>query len=149
MKTLILLFLFVVAGFMLMDFITAVACDIEELKEEMQDLHIPDTKAAEAYRKSKLNLHSMIATAYCLDGTTATGTHTRQGVAAGKREWFGKTVRVYWNDNGQPGSLIGEYTIEDTGGKAIRNGSVIDIWMPTRDECMEFGRRLVLVELVE
>lgn len=92
---------------------------------------------------------SMIATAYCIDGTTATGIHTRQGIAAGKREWFGKTARVFWNDNGTVGELIGEYVIEDTGGKAIRNGSVIDIWMPTEAECMEFGRRLVYVEIVD
>lgn len=115
----------------------------------IEDIHIPDTAAAEAYRMSQIELHSMIATAYCLNGTTATGTQTRVGIAAGKREWFGKTVRVYWNDGGQAGSLIGEYVIEDTGGRPIRNGSVIDIWMPTRDECMQFGRRCVLVEVLD
>lgn len=149
MKTLLLLFGFIFIGMIIFDSFTAFAEDIADLKEEMKEYHIPDTAAAEAYRKSKLNLHSMIATAYCLDGTTATGTHTRQGIAASKREWFGKTVRVYWNDNGQPGSLIGEYVIEDTGGRPIRNGSVIDIWMPTAEECFDFGRRLVLVEVIE
>ena len=122
--------------------VEAAACMTEEL-------HIPDTAAAEAYRKSQIELHSMVATAYCLNGTTATGTQTRSGIAASKREWFGKTVRVYWNDGGQAGSLIGEYVIEDTGGRPIRNGSVIDIWMPTKEECMQFGRRCVLVEVLE
>ena len=93
--------------------------------------------------------HSMIATAYCLTGQTATGTQTRSGVAASKREWFGKTAKVYWNNCGEPGELIGTYTIEDTGGKPIQNGSVIDIWLPTYEECMQFGRRLVLVEITE
>lgn len=92
-------------------------------------------------------LHSMIATAYCINGTTATGTQTRPGVAASKRAWFGKTVKIYRNDNGNPGELIGTYTIEDTGGAPIKNGSVIDIWLPTEDECFQFGRRLVLVEV--
>jgi 3D (Asp-Asp-Asp) domain-containing protein len=114
-----------------------------------EEIHIPDTATAEAYRKSQAEMHSMIATAYCLNGTTATGTQTRVGIAASKREWFGKTVRVYWNDGGQAGSLIGEYVIEDTGGRPIRNGSVIDIWMPTKDECLQFGRRCVLVEVVD
>lgn len=95
------------------------------------------------------SMHSMIATAYCLNGTTATGTHTRHGIAASKREWFGKTAKVYWNDGGQPGSLMGEYVIEDTGGRAIRNGSVIDIWMPTEAECFDFGRRVVFVEIID
>lgn len=119
------------------------------IAEELQEIHIPDTAAAEAYRLSQTKLHSMVATAYCLNGTTATGTQTREGVAAGKREWFGKTVRVYQNNGGEPGDLIGQYTIEDTGGKPIKTGSVIDIWMPTRDQCMAFGRKCVLVEVLD
>lgn len=97
----------------------------------------------------EIEWHSMIATAYCLTGTTATNTKARSGIAASKREWFGKTAMVYWNDNGSPGGLIGEYTIEDTGGEPIQNGSVIDIWLPTESECFAFGRRLVLVKIKE
>lgn len=93
-------------------------------------------------------LHSMVATAYCLTGSTATGTTPRGGVAASKPSWFGKTVKVYTNNAGQPGKLIGTYTIEDTGGEPIRTGSVIDIWLPTESECFEFGRKCVLVEVL-
>ena len=93
--------------------------------------------------------HSMIATAYCMTGSTATGTTPRLGVAASKPAWFGKKVNVYWNDGGKPGNLIGTYTVEDTGGAPIRNGSVIDVWLPTEDECFQFGRRCVLVEVIE
>jgi len=93
--------------------------------------------------------HKMKATAYCINGTTATGTRTRIGVAASKREWFGKRCRIYWNDGGQPGALIGEYIIEDTGGENIRAGRVIDIWMPTEDECFAFGRQSVLVQIID
>lgn len=93
-------------------------------------------------------LNSMIATAYCLTGSTATGTTPRLGVAASRPSWFGRTVRVYTNANGQPGTLIGTYTIEDTGGAPIWNGSVIDIWLPTEDECFQFGRKCVLVEVL-
>lgn len=114
-----------------------------------EEIHIPDMAAAEAYRMSQIKLYSMTATAYCLNGTTATGTQTRLGIAASKREWFGKTVRVYWDDCGQPGSLIGEYVIEDTGEKPIRNGRVIDIWMPTESECFEFGNPRVLVQVMD
>lgn len=92
--------------------------------------------------------HSMIATAYCLTGSTATGTAPRTGIAASKPAWFGKTVKVYWNDGGKPGSLIGTYTVEDTGGAPIRNGSVIDVWLPTEEECFQFGRKCVLVEIL-
>lgn len=92
--------------------------------------------------------HSMIATAYCLTGSTATGTTPRLGVAASIPAWFGRTVRVYTNNNGKPGKLIGTYTVEDTGGEPIQTGSVIDIWLPTEDECFQFGRKCVLVEVL-
>lgn len=91
----------------------------------------------------------MIATAYCLTGSTATGTTPRVGVAASKPSWFGKRVNVYQNDSGQPGALIGTYTVEDTGGDPIRNGSVIDIWLPDEDTCFQFGRRCVIVEVID
>ena len=134
-----ILLTFCIVGLITMHAIEAFAAEL--------DANIKDTKAAEKHAQMNTNYHSMIATAYCLNGTTATGTATRDGIAASKREWFGKTARVYWNDNGEPGELIGEYTIEDTGGTPIRNGSVIDIWLPSYEECMQFGRRLVLVEV--
>ena len=92
----------------------------------------------------------MQATAYCLNGQTATGTQTRVGIAASKREWFGKTVRVYRADrHGYPMELIGEYVIEDTGGDNIQNGKAIDIWLPTYEECKVFGFKRVVVYLGE
>lgn len=92
----------------------------------------------------------MQATAYCLNGTTATGTQTRVGVAASKPEWFGRKVAVYRKGkDGYPAEKIGEYTIEDTGGKPIRNGSVIDLWFPTYDECIQFGRKNVFVYFLD
>lgn len=113
-----------------------------EFEEHKQDAYTGNTM-------DPLQIHSMIATAYCIHGITATQTQTRLGIAAGKPEWFGKTAKVYRNDNGHMGDLIGEYIIEDTGGKAIRNGSVIDIWMETESECFAFGRQLVYVIIVD
>lgn len=96
------------------------------------------------------NFYRMQATAYCLDGTTATGTHTRPGIAASKPSWFGKVASVYLTDeNGNAGEFIGNFLIEDTGGSPIRKGKVIDLWMPTKDECMEFGRKDVIVYINE
>lgn len=91
----------------------------------------------------------MLATAYCINGTTATGTQTRVGIAAAKRSWFGKTISVYQLKDGKPSTLIGKYVVEDTGGDNIRNGKVLDIWMPTEDECFAFGRKSVYVVVEE
>lgn len=113
------------------------------------DSHTPAIEREKYINAQPVEYHSMIATAYCLKGKTATGTQTRPGIAASKREWFGKKCRVYLNDNGEPGQLVGEYTIEDTGGRPIRNGSVIDVWLPTEDECFQFGSKCVLIEILE
>lgn len=118
-----------------LDTISAIAAEFEE---HGQDILSGNTEPEPVY-------HSMIATAYCLTGSTATGTTPRAGIAASKREWFGKTVRVYKNQDGNIGELIGTYVIEDTGGKTIQNGSVIDIWLPTEEECKQFGRKTVYV----
>jgi 3D (Asp-Asp-Asp) domain-containing protein len=96
------------------------------------------------------NFYKMQATAYCLTGLTATETQVRPGIVASKPEWFGKTVSIYLQDeNGNAGEFLGNYVVEDTGGKAIRRGKVIDIWMPTEDECFAFGRRNVIVFINE
>ena len=93
------------------------------------------------------------ATAYCLTGTTASGTQTTEGrTVAGKRAWFGKTIHI-WLDDGsgetKPENFIGTYIVEDTGGEPIKAGRVIDIYMPKEADCKEFGGRRILYELEE
>lgn len=109
------------------------------------------TVEAAAVSAEDLNEYiEMEATAYCLDGTTATGTHTRPGICAGKREWFGKTAVVYADDHGEIGDLIGIYKVEDTGGAPkIKNGQCLDIWMSSYDAAIQFGRRKVHVYLMD
>lgn len=109
---------------------------VQDIKAAMNDVETNDTYI------------EMQATAYCIDGTTATGTHTRRGICAGKREWFGKTAVVYADNNGEIGDLIGIYKVEDTGGSTIRSGKVLDIWVPSYEEAIHFGRRKVHVYIL-
>ena len=88
------------------------------------------------------------ATAYCLTGVTASGTYTTEKrTVAGQRADFGKTVHI-WLDNGSGQidmiNYIGTYVIEDTGGKNIREGKVLDIYMPDPDDCKQFGGKKIL-----
>lgn len=79
------------------------------------------------------------ATAYCIEGITASGEPTRNGICAAKREWIGKTLVIYKRlPNGQIGDLIGIYECLDTGGDAIEAGKVIDIWCEDLDKCQDF-----------
>lgn len=93
----------------------------------------------EARAESQPELFKGHATAYCLDGITATGTQVRKGIAAtGRKEWVGKTCVLYQRlPDESIGQIIGIYEIEDTGCKP----SVIDVWFP-EDECQGFMDRV-------
>ncbi|MBO7181079.1 MAG: 3D domain-containing protein, partial [Bacteroidales bacterium] len=91
------------------------------------------------------------ATAYCYGTTTCTGKPVREGIAAMSKRYLGMTAIVYeLDENGQPFEYIGIYEIEDTGGdERIRNGNCIDIFMDSYDEAINFGRKQVVVYLIE
>lgn len=91
----------------------------------------------------------MEATAYCVGTTRCDGGTVREGIAAGKPEWYGMVAMVYKDDNGQLGEFLGYYEILDTGGKDIKSGRVIDIYMNDYDDCIQFGRKKVIVKLVD
>lgn len=77
----------------------------------------------------------MHATAYCLDGVTASGEPVRKGIcASGRKELFGKTIILYQRlPDGSIGRGLGIYEVKDTGCKP----NVIDIWRPNLDECQD------------
>lgn len=90
------------------------------------------------------------STSYCESGLTADESMTRLGIAAAKREWIGKTVILYENDNGAPGDLLGIWEIKDTGGDyRIKNGTCIDVWLPTYEESIQWGRKQVFMQLID
>ena len=94
--------------------------------------------------------HSMIATAYCLKGQTASSEYVREGIVASKPEWIGKKVIIYYeHKDGTLGECLGCFDVKDTGGDNIQAGRVIDIWMPTYEQCKQFGRRRVAVFLID
>ena len=137
----IILLVAIISTLFATDVHSAHVMDIDKSEHESLPEQPPEEKIPDGVK--------MIATAYCLNGTTATGTQTRVGVAAGKRSWFGKHIAVYHLKDGKPSSLIGRYVVEDTGGDNIRNGKVLDIWMPTEDECFAFGSKSVYVVVEE
>jgi 3D (Asp-Asp-Asp) domain-containing protein len=83
------------------------------------------------------------ATAYCLRGRTALGGGVRRGVIAADP----RVLRLGSNVLLGAGSYTGQYVVADTGGSV--RGRRIDIWVPTCAEARRFGRRTVLVSMVE
>ena len=79
------------------------------------------------------------ATAYCLRGTTATGTQAQEGVVAVDPRFipFGTRMFIITNDGEY---IYGIGTAEDAGDSNII-GNRIDLWYPTLAECIQFGYR--------
>lgn len=88
----------------------------------------------------------MQATAYCDHGLCYDETVPKAGITvAAAKDYIGKTFVVY-DENW---TLIGIYECHDTGGDyRIKNGSVVDIYMDSEDECWKFGRQKVHVQIV-
>ena len=100
--------------------------------------------------KSEVDLIPMQATAYCCGHTTASGKRVAEGMCASKPEWIGCMAVVYErNADGSIGKYIGTYDIEDTGSMKIRQGKVIDIFIDNYDACIKFGRKEVLVQIID
>lgn len=93
-------------------------------------------------------------TAYCDEGITASGKPTVEGLTiAGAREWLGCAAVLYEVDeDGSIGEYIGTFEFTDTGwgidGDILR-GETVDIYMPNEDDCWEWGRREVYVQVVD
>lgn len=82
------------------------------------------------------------ATAYCLKGRTASGINTRPGmIAADPRVLpLGTVVHL------RAGRYTGTYTVMDTGGRI--KGRLVDVYVPTYKEAVEFGRRQVKIKVI-
>lgn len=100
------------------------------LLSDVQATAIPDPQA---------QMIPMHATAYVLEGTTASGEQTRDGIcASGHREWLGKTIMMYQRTADGVGELIGIYDCQDTG----CHENVIDVWCDGMDEMQSFMDRV-------
>lgn len=75
-------------------------------------------------------------TAYCLQGTTRRGRYVRSGIVAADPRIFplSRFVEVFVG-----GEYFGRFLVDDTGGRI--KGPILDVWKPTCEEAMEFGRR--------
>lgn len=88
--------------------------------------------------------HPFKATAYCDHGFTASGVYVREGIVAGDPRILplGSVIDIKVDDQ-----VLEKYEVMDTGGKI--KGYIIDIWMATCEEAVQFGYRDVRVRVRE
>ena len=125
---------------------------------EHQEKQALEKERIENTRLSKLRLkntvidpnseHFVSVTAYNMGPLTAMGTQVRCGVIAASKDlidaWgYGCTLVVYTKDSSGHVTKFGEYVLEDR--MHDRWSKKCDIYMSTRDKCMEFGIRKMWV----
>lgn len=101
------------------------------------------------YEEEPPELFEVEATAYCDGEITATQCKVREGIIAGKPEWYGNVLAVYKSECGQIGEFLGYYECLDTGGERIKSGKVVDIYNPSQEWCDNFGRQKVFIHVIE
>lgn len=83
------------------------------------------------------------ATAYSIEGKTASGAKTREGIVAADPRILALGSRIRVHDAGE---YSGEYVVSDTG-RTVK-GQEIDIYVANDSEAKRFGRKNVKVEVV-
>ena len=104
---------------------------------------IPDTGNAEI-----MALPVIRCTCYCTGTITATGKRVREGMISSSREHFGQKANLYT----ESGEYIGTFICEDTGGKPIKQGKVLDVYRNDIDGVHEWQKEYgdyVRVEWIE
>lgn len=125
--------------------------DLTPVREDVPDtemanaLHDTEAQAAETPDDLVL-LDTFIATAYCVTGTTSTGTYTTVNRTLAVNPDvipYGTHVWLYLDD----GTLVGDYYAEDTGSNMMENPYVIDIYMGegSYNDCILWGAQHVSV----
>jgi 3D (Asp-Asp-Asp) domain-containing protein len=85
---------------------------------------------------------SFEATAYALRGQTRSGTYVRRGVIAADPRVLplGSVIQL------KAGKYSGVYSVQDTG--RLVKGKIVDLWVPSYDEAIQFGRRNVKLQVL-
>lgn len=82
------------------------------------------------------------ATAYCVSGITKSGVPTAPGLVAADPKVIPLGSMIYVESP----LMSGVYQVLDTG--ELVKGKIIDIFIPSYDKCVEFGRRMVKVKVL-
>ncbi len=90
-----------------------------------------------------------VACAYTApDGAvTATGTTPRIGTVAVNPKTIPYGSKLFIVSNS--GYVYGYAVAEDTGGDLLNNNILVDLYMNTREDCLNFGRRTVKIYVLE
>ena len=88
------------------------------------------------------NSEDFHATAYCLAGITKAGVPAAQGYVSADPKVIPLGSMIYIESP----LMSGVYQVMDTG--ELIKGKIIDVFLPSYEACIEFGRRMVKVKVL-
>ena len=100
-----------------------------------------DSDNDSALGKGKASGMGFVATAYCLQGRTASGSGVRRGIVAADPRVLPLGTRINMN----AGAYSGSYVVADTGGGI--KGRRLDVWVSSCSEARRFGRKSVNISV--
>ncbi len=115
-----------------------ITINFEELKDS-EDIKNSDKNSA--LKLGKASGMGFVATAYCLQGRTASGSNVRRGIVAADPRVLPLGTRIKMT----AGSYTGSYVVADTGGGI--KGRRLDVWVGSCSEAKRFGRKSVSVNI--
>jgi 3D (Asp-Asp-Asp) domain-containing protein len=101
---------------------------------------LPPAGPEKAQKEPEKRYIEIEATAYCLRGTMFNGEYVHKGAISVDPKVIPLGTRGYIEG-------IGDVVASDTGG-AVK-GNIVDIWMPSYEEAMNWGRRKVKLWITE
>ena len=114
----------------------------QDNQEDKNKKLVKTTGLVTSAKAAGMNKGSFSATAYCLQGRTATGRGVRRGIIAADPRVLRLGSKVMITGGG----YTGQYLVSDTGGNI--KGRKLDIWVPSCSEARRFGRHSVNVILL-
>ncbi len=111
----------------------------ERLPEARSAISAPDGTPVAPFSNSSEDFH---ATAYCLTGLTAAGVPAARGYVSADPKVIPLGSMIYIESP----LMNGVYQVMDTG--ELIKGKIVDIFLPSYEACMEFGRRMVKIKVL-
>lgn len=133
-------------GLRILAILLGFACTIHAARRECAKIaDLPEHKVALTSAETtitSIQAEDFEATAYCITGITKSGAKVAPGHVAADPKVIPLGSMIYVDSP----SMRGVYQVLDTG--ELIKGKIIDIFIPSYERCMEFGRREVKVHVL-
>ena len=129
----------IILGFAAVIHLTHIEC-AKMVDKPLRDNNLPEI--ADSSSSHLMQAEEFQATAYCVTGISKSGTPIAPGHVAADPKVIPLGSMIYVDSP----LMSGIYQVRDTG--ALVKGNIIDIFIPSYDSCIKFGRRVVKVQVL-